>query len=198
MKRRGLAVVLAVVMTAFIFTGCGGNAVSNNQRQAKEQTKKETTTESSKKEETPASSSKVEQPASLAVTEEKKTYDNFSLKPSPDKYTFYIQDYVGKNVRSIGYISLGGDCRDRYGDATVLLNLVADDGSYIDVQDETILQQYMVTGQNVAPNSEMKLTYDVDSNGKEYSNLIDTQTYDAITLTVKPVTDGPVVSKKES
>ena len=67
MKRRGLAVVLAVVMTAFIFTGCGGNAVSNNQRQAKEQTKKETTTESSKKEETPASSSKVEQPASSAV-----------------------------------------------------------------------------------------------------------------------------------
>ena len=67
MKRRGLAVVLAVVMTAFIFTGCGGNAVSNNQRQAKEQTKKETTTESSKKEETPASSAKVEQSASSAV-----------------------------------------------------------------------------------------------------------------------------------
>ena len=121
-----------------------------------------------------------------------------TINPSPDKYTFYIQDYVGKNVRSIGYISLGGDCRDRYGDATVLLNLVADDGSYIDVQDETILQQYVVTGQNVAPNSEMKLTYDVDSNGKEYSNLIDTQTYDAITLTVRPLTDGPVVSKKES
>ncbi len=120
-----------------------------------------------------------------------------TIKPSPDKYTFYIQDYVGKNVRNIGYISLGGDCRDRYGDANVLLNLVAEDGSYIDVQDETILQQYVVTGQNVAPNSEIKMTYEVDSDGNEYPSLIDTQTYDVITLTVRPVTDGPVVSKKE-
>ncbi len=121
-----------------------------------------------------------------------------AINPSPDKYTFYISDYVGKNVRNIGYISLGGDCRDRYGDANVLLNLVAEDGSYIDVEDETILQQYVVTGQNVAPNSEMKMTYEVDSDGNEYGNLVDTQTYDAITLTVRPVTDGPVVSKKEA
>ena len=120
------------------------------------------------------------------------------IEPSPDKYTYYIQDYVGKNVRNIGYISLAGDCRDRYGDANVLLNLVAEDGSFIDVSDETILQQYVVTGQNVAPNTEMKLTYEVDDEGTEYSNLIDTQTYDAITLTVRPVTDGPVVSTKEA
>ena len=121
-----------------------------------------------------------------------------TIEPSPDKYTYFIQDYVGKNVRNIGYISLGGDCRDRYGNVNVLLNLVAEDGSYIDVQDETILQQYVVTGQNVAPNSEMKMTYGVDSDGNEYSSLVDTQTYDAITLTVRPVTDGPVVSKKEA
>lgn len=120
------------------------------------------------------------------------------IEPSPDKYTFYIQDYVGKNVRNLGYISLGGDCRDTYGDATIELALVAEDGSFVDVSDETILEQYVVTSQNVAPNTEMKLTYATDSNGNEYSNLVDSQSFESVTLTVRPVTDGPVVSKKEA
>lgn len=74
MKKRGLAAVLAVAMTAFIFTGCGGNAASYYQRQAQNQIEntyeRETTRESSKKEEAPAPSSKAEEPASSAPASE--------------------------------------------------------------------------------------------------------------------------------
>ena len=153
MKRRGLAVVLAVVMTAFIFTGCGGNAVSNNQRQAKEQTKKETTTESSKKEETPASSAKNEQPVSSAVTEEKKTYDNFSLKPSPDKYTQYVDKYVGMNAANVGYTSLGGDRMIRIGNGLLEITYVTEDGSYVQFDDKEALRKYVIVAQSIEPNT---------------------------------------------
>ena len=36
-----------------------------------------------------------------------------TVKRSPDKYTWYIQDYVGRNAASIGYASLGGDRLER-------------------------------------------------------------------------------------
>ena len=109
------------------------------------------------------------------------------INPSPDKYTHYIRNYVGKNVASFGYTSLGGDRRDEYGQANILLNLVADDGAYLDPENIDILKQYVVTSQDVAPNSVMKLTYRRDSKGNEYSNLIDSQTYQSITLYVHKI-----------
>lgn len=119
------------------------------------------------------------------------------IQPSPDKYTYYIQDYVGKNVLSIGYESLGGDFRDEYGNGSIELKLVSDDGSYIDVSDDDLLKQYVVTDQNVAPNSELTYVYSKDSSGNEYSNLIASQNYDSVTLKVKKVTGGSVASAKE-
>ena len=38
-----------------------------------------------------------------------------AIKASPDKYTWYIQDYVGRNAAGFGYTSLGGDRLERYG-----------------------------------------------------------------------------------
>lgn len=46
-------------------------------------------------------------------------------KPSPDKYTCYIRNYVGKNLASVGYQSLGGEYRDAYGAGSVRLDLVS-------------------------------------------------------------------------
>lgn len=70
MKRRVLSVVLAAVVTAFIFTGCGGNAASNYQRQAQKSTENSTQSEKPKEstevQTPPAASSKVEAPASSA------------------------------------------------------------------------------------------------------------------------------------
>ena len=112
------------------------------------------------------------------------TFELIPITPSPDKYTHYIRNYVGKNIASFGYTSLGGERRDEYGQSTIKLNLVADDGVYLDPENEDILKQYIVVSQDVAPNSVMKLTFLKDSNGDEYSNLVDSQTYECITLYV--------------
>lgn len=106
------------------------------------------------------------------------------IKGSPDKYTCYIRNYVGKNLGSIGYESLGGDFRDAYGDGNIKIDLVSDDGSYIDPSDRDQLKRYVVTAQSIEPNTEMKYTFQTDSEGNEYS-FTDSQTYDAITLHVK-------------
>ena len=57
-------------------------------------------------------------------------FELIPITPSPDKYTCYIQNYVGKNLASFGYTSMGGDRRDKYGQSSIKLNLVTDDGTY--------------------------------------------------------------------
>ena len=122
--------------------------------------------------------------------------DLVEILPSPDKYTYYIRNYVGKNLASVGYESLGGDYLDRYGDGTLELVLVSDDGSYIDFTDEEILKQYVVTDQSILPNSEMKYEYMKYSSGEETS-IVDSQTYPSIMLYVRTVTgEAPVVTEK--
>ncbi len=111
-------------------------------------------------------------------------FELIPITPSPDRYTHYIRNYVGKNVASFGYTSLGGGRREKYGAATIKFNFVADDGAYIDPEDMDVLKQYVVTAQDVAPNSEMKLVFEKNSKGKEYTRLIDSQTWQSITLYV--------------
>lgn len=109
------------------------------------------------------------------------------VQPSPDKYTRYVKNYVGMNLASAGYVSMGGDYRDTYAHGNVKLNLIADDGSFIDPEDKESLSQYVVTGQDVAPNTEMLLTYSVDQDGNEYDNLIENQSIESIALTVSKI-----------
>lgn len=110
-----------------------------------------------------------------------------TINPSPDKYTWYIADYNGRNLASCGYISLGGNLMDKYGAAVIELVIVADDGSYVDPSDEALLKCYVVTGQGVAPNTELTLVFDKDSDGVEYDNLIDTQNIEEIEVYVKRI-----------
>ena len=79
-----------------------------------------------------------------------------TINPSPDKYTWYINNYVGKNCATIGYTSIGGDRMDTYGAGYIELIYVSPDGSYIDIEDEDALKEYVITGQNLAPNTEIK------------------------------------------
>ncbi len=37
---------------------------------------------------------------------ESETHTPVSIKTSPDKYTWYIKDYVGKNCATLGYTSM--------------------------------------------------------------------------------------------
>ncbi len=92
-----------------------------------------------------------------------------AIKPSPDKYTAYVKDYEGRNLGDIGYVSLGGDLRDYYGESNLKLVIITDDGSYVDVMDEESLKQYYVVHQNPAPNTEMTFVFETDSEGNEYS-----------------------------
>lgn len=111
------------------------------------------------------------------------------INHSPNKYTFYVRDYVGRNLASCGYISLGGDLRDAYGDGTIELVIIANDGTYIDLDDENIediLKEYIVIGQGVAPNSEIKYEFGKDSYGNEYS-FVDWQNREEIELYVQKI-----------
>ncbi|MBQ1468760.1 MAG: hypothetical protein IIZ27_09820 [Solobacterium sp.] len=126
------------------------------------------------------------------------TIDLMEIMPSPDKYTHYIRNYVGKNLASVGYESLGGDYLDEYGEGTLELVIASDDGSYVDYTDEEILKQYVVIDQSIEPNSEMKYEYMKYSDGKE-STIVDNQTYSSITLYVRTVTgEAPIVHKAEN
>lgn len=104
------------------------------------------------------------------------------IQTAPDAYTYYIRDYVGRNLEECGYLSLAGDFRDAYGAATVKFVLIPDDGSYIDPTDEEQLKNYKVTEQNIAPNTEINFTLQKDSNGEEYDNLTENQNIEEVEL----------------
>lgn len=106
---------------------------------------------------------------------------------APDKYTNYVRNYVGKNLTSVGYTSMGGDRLDEYGKVYLKLVFVGLNGEYIDIQDTSSLSDYMVVAQNITPNTEFKITYQKNSSGEEYSNLIDWQGLSSIELYVVKV-----------
>lgn len=121
------------------------------------------------------------------VPKETVPVDSVTIKQSPDKYTWYIRNYVGKNCASFGYTSMGGDRMDHYGAGYIELVLVTPDGAYIDIETDDDLKQYVVTAQNLAPNTELKYTFDKDSDGNEYDNLISWQSCEEIVLCVKKI-----------
>ena len=109
------------------------------------------------KSENPAGNADSNQPADESIT----------IKNSPDKYTWYIKNYVGKNCASIGYTSMGGDRMDHYGAGYIELVMVTPDGAYIDIETDDDLKQYVVTVQSYAPNTELKYVFDTDEDGNE-------------------------------
>ena len=115
--------------------------------------------------------SKSENPAGNANSKQP-TDESITIKNSPDKYTWYIKNYVGKNCASIGYTSMGGDRMDHYGAGYIELIMVTPDGAYIDIETDDNLKQYVVTAQSYAPNTELKYVFDTDEAGNEYENLV--------------------------
>ena len=113
--------------------------------------------------------------------------DLTEIKPATDKYTYFIKDYVGRNLADCGYLSLANTFNDSYGPTFIKFDLVSEDGAYVDPTDSSALTNYVVVSQNVAPNSELKLAYSTDSNGEEYSNLVSSKSIDSVALTVKKI-----------
>lgn len=111
------------------------------------------------------------------------------VKASPDKYTRYIKDYVGRNLADCGYVSLAGWLCDHYAAGYVKFEITSEDGSFVDPKNPADLASYVVTSQSVEPNTELKLTYSKRDDGTEYSNLVDNQSIQTITLKVKKLAD---------
>ena len=82
---------------------------------------------------------------------------------------------------------MGGKRMDHYGAGYIRFIITSDDGTFIDPQDTELLKNYVITGQSVAPNTELTYVFETDSDGNEYENLVRSQNLEEIELTVKPV-----------
>lgn len=129
-----------------------------------------------------------EGPNEPSVSTKEGIHTPVAINPSPDKYTFYLKDYVGKNCASLGR-AWGNTIFDStgYGAGRMNLSLISTDGTYIDLKDEETLKKYYVTSQSIEPNTEIKLTFLTDDDGNEYDNLVATQSIEEISLYVSPV-----------
>lgn len=108
--------------------------------------------------------------------------------PTYDRHTYHIRDYVGRNAASFGTVN--GDIRiDEYGAGELQLSFTSEDGTYVDPTDQNDLQNYIVVAQDIAPNKELQLEYETDSKGNEFDNLLRSQNYEVINLTVKRLGD---------
>ena len=116
--------------------------------------------------------------------------ENFVIiKESPDKYTWYIKNYVGKNCASFGENYSDRYRFEEYGEAKVKFIFIAEDNSFVDPVDKECLKQYVVTAQNIAPNTELKLTFAKNSDGTESDYSIEKQNIEEIELYVKRIAD---------
>lgn len=130
--------------------------------------------------------SNVEQKVSEAQ-QETAVQQSESIKPSPDKHTWYVKDYRGMNAASVGYTALDELRRDRYGSGTLGIVYVSAEGAYINPTDEESLKQYVVYDQNLKPNTEIKLEFLRQEDGTEYDNLVASESQEEIVLAVKKI-----------
>ncbi len=117
--------------------------------------------------------------------------DFMRIQPAPDRRTLYIRNYVGRNIASFGEASKDGRI-DKYGRTEVRLSFASEDGTYIDPNNLEILRQYIVVDQDVAPNTVLNVQFQTNSKGEEYDNLIQSQNYEVITLTVRRLSDETI------
>lgn len=118
-----------------------------------------------------------------------------TIKESNDKHLAYIKDYVGKNCAMIGYTSMAGDRNDYLGSGYLELVLVTNDGTYVDIDDDEALKEYVVVAQSLEPNTEVMFEFDSDSEGNEY-NFPKWQGVNEIVLYVKKVKEANLFSGK--
>lgn len=122
------------------------------------------------------------------VGQDGNTNDMTVITPSPDHNSCYVRDYRERNLADCGYNSLSNNLTDDYGSGCYIkLDIVTDDGSYADTSDVDSLAQYKVTDQSVEPNTQITLVHTTNSSGEEYSNLLDEQSIEYITLYVTSI-----------
>ena len=111
------------------------------------------------------------------------------IEPTLDKHKYHIKDYVGRNAASFGDF-YGNERVDKYNNVELRLSFVTEDGSYVDSTDLNELKNYIVVSQDIAPNTELLIEYDIDSRGNENNYLIEYQNYEEIILVIKELDDS--------
>ena len=105
-----------------------------------------------------------------------------SVRPSPDETTQYVRDYTGRTLEDVGYTSLGGKRRDKYGPNGYVQIIITDEsGNRLDPKDHEDFKYYVVLSQDIAPDTEMTFYYSQDNSGK---GKVTGQTIDMIQITV--------------
>lgn len=111
------------------------------------------------------------------------------IKTSTDKHVAYVKNYVGMNCASVGYQGLDELRHDDYGNGRyVNIVFVTPDGTHLGLDDDSEeLRQYKVSAQNVAPNTEINCTFETNSDGEEYDNVVAFQSITEVVLAVDKV-----------
>lgn len=115
-----------------------------------------------------------------------------SIQPTLDRHIYHVRDYVGRNAASFGEDKNSNQI-DEYGHGEIRIVFTSESGAYVDAGNLNELKKYIVVGQDIDPNTELKLEYETNSRGEEYDNLIRSQNYEEINLTVRPI-DESIVS----
>ena len=124
--------------------------------------------------------------ASTDLSSENKS-DTIEIKQSPDKYTWYIKNYVGKNCAAIGdWWTIGGYIHDSYGEGSIKIHVFAEDGSIVDSE---TAKEYDVVRQSIAPNTELKYTFQMNEDGTESKYFIESQNIEEIEVYVKRISE---------
>lgn len=119
-----------------------------------------------------------------AGNENKLKEERVVVKKSTDKSIEYVKNYVGRNADDIGYQAMNGNFLEKYGEALVQIVFLTESGEQVNSDNRS---EFVITKQNVDPNTEINLTFKKDKDGKEYDSLIDTQSIDEIELTAKRI-----------
>ncbi|PZL70145.1 hypothetical protein CI088_15970 [Enterococcus plantarum] len=152
-----------VLFCGFTLVACGSSKVSNS--------------------DTSTTENKIEEKESSSSNDETST-SKIKIKSSPDKYTHYVKSYVGRNAATCGSKRLSGEMMDSYGEESLPIIFVSETGELVNSENA---KDYVVTSQNPEPNTEIKLTYAKDEDGKEYDSLVESSSITEIELTVKSV-----------
>lgn len=113
-------------------------------------------------------------------------YFTEKIKESPDKYTWYIKNYVGRNCATIGsYSEIFGYIIEQYGKGYIHIIMITEDGSFVT---EDTISDYVVIEQSVAPNTELKYVFGphIDPDGVEHE-IIQSQNIEEMEVLVRRV-----------
>lgn len=116
--------------------------------------------------------------------------DIVAINPSPDRRTYFVKNYVGRNAASFGR-EYGKRRYDSYGKGGLRIEFTTENGSYVDTSDISILRQFIVISQDIPANTQIDLTFEKYSYGEETDN-VKYQNYETIMLKVRKLDDSVI------